>query len=435
MIWNVPAETMPREELSQLQLHRLQETVAMTYRRVSLFRERCDAIGVAPNHLCELSDLQHFPFTIKKDLRENYPFGMFARPLQEVRRVHASSGTRGKPTVVGYTQADLDTWAELVARSIACAGGKPGDMLHNAYGYGLFTGGLGLHAGAERFGATVVPVSGGLTKRQITLLCDFRPDGISCTPSYALNLAETMIAMDVNPKSLPLRYGIFGAEPWTEAMRKRIESLLGIDAVDIYGLSEVMGPGVSTECFEEKQGLHIAEDHFYPEIVNPDTGEPLPDGEYGELVFTSLTKEAFPIIRYRTGDLAALIAKPCRCGRTHRKMTRIKGRVDDMMIVRGVNVFPQEIESELLSVEALAPEYQIVLKRDGALDSMEIHVEWSSEEAARADFVESAFVRMITKRLHERIQVNPKIIIHPPLSLQRSEGKALRVVDERNLQA
>jgi phenylacetate-CoA ligase len=435
MIWNVPAETMPRDELSELQLHRLQETVKMTYQRVPLFRERCDARGVSPEHLRTLSDLRRFPFTVKKDLREHYPFELFARPLREIARIHGSSGTKGKPTVVGYTKSDLETWSELVARSIACAGGRPGDMLHNAYGYGLFTGGLGLHAGAEKFGATVVPVSGGLTKRQITLLCDFRPDGISCTPSYALNLAETMMAMGVDPKSLPLRYGIFGAEPWTEAMRKRIESLLGIDAVDIYGLSEVIGPGVSTECYEEKHGLHIAEDHFYPEIVDPDSGEPLPAGQFGELVFTSLTKEAFPVIRYRTGDLAALIEDPCSCGRTHRKMTRIKGRVDDMMIVRGVNVFPQEIEAELLSVEALAPEYQIVLKRDGALDSMEVHVEWSSEEAAKEDYVESAFVRMIAKRLHERIQVNPKIVIHPPLSLKRSEGKALRVVDERNLHA
>lgn len=432
MLWNAFAESLPRPQLDTLQLQRLQQTLAHAYARVPMYRRRFDEQGVHPDSLRELRDLARFPFTVKKDLRDNYPFGMIAVPMRDVARLHASSGTKGKATVVAYTQADLDVWAEVVARSIACAGGQPGDMLHNAYGYGLFTGGLGLHAGAERMGVTIVPVSGGMTRRQITLIQDFQPQGLSCTPSYALNLAETMVELGVNPKLLQLKYGIFGAEPWTEAMRDRIEGLLGLDAVDIYGLSEIMGPGVAVECREEKHGLHVWEDHFLMEVVHPDTGNPLPPGEYGELVFTSLTKQAFPVIRYRTGDLAAILDEPCRCGRTHRRMTRIKGRVDDMMIIRGVNVFPQEVEAELLQIPELAPHYQIVLVREGALDGMEIHVEWLSDAEVPAET--DRFVAQVEARLKDRLLVKPRLLVHPPRTVTRSEGKAARVIDQRNME-
>lgn len=432
MLWNVSAETMPREELGRLQLQRLQQTLAHVYQNVPLYRRRFEESGVHPDDLGRLEDISRFPFTFKKDLRDTYPFGMFAVPLSETARIHASSGTRGKPTVVGYTQQDLDVWAELVARCIAAAGGEPGHILHNAYGYGLFTGGLGLHAGAEKMGVVVVPASGGFTKRQITLIQDFAPQGLCCTPSYALNMAETMLQMEVRPETLSLKYGIFGAEPWTETMRARIEDMLKLDAVDIYGLSEVMGPGVAIECAQEKHGLHVWEDHFLVEVVNPDTGHPLPPGEFGELVFTSLTKQAFPVIRYRTGDLAAMIDEACSCGRTHRRMTRIKGRVDDMMIIRGVNVFPQEVEAELLGISELAPHYQIVLVREGALDAMEVHVEWGTA-ATVEDAGLNGFQERIAKRLHERIQIRPRVVVHPPATIARSEGKAVRVRDERHL--
>jgi phenylacetate-CoA ligase len=432
VLWNPTAEMMPRADLQALQLRRLQESLSHIYDNVQLYRERCDEAGVHPRDLKSLNDLRKFPFTLKRDLRATYPFGMFAVPLNQVARIHASSGTKGKATVVGYTQEDLGVWAEVVARSIACAGGEPGDVLHNAYGYGLFTGGLGLHAGAEKLGVTVVPASGGFTKRQVSLIQDFGANGISCTPSYALNLGETMLEMDVKPADLQLRYGIFGAEPWTEAMRQRIEEVLHIDAVDIYGLSEVMGPGVAVECREEKNGLHVWEDHFFMEIVNPETGEPLNSGEYGEVVFTSLTKQAFPIVRYRTGDLATIIDEPCSCGRTHRKMSRIKGRVDDMMIVRGVNVFPQEVEAELLEISQISPHYQIVLSREGPLDHMEVHVEWQDEgpleEGTRPNFADR-----LSAILHQRLQIRPRVVIHPPLTIPRSEGKAIRVIDNRTL--
>jgi phenylacetate-CoA ligase len=422
---------MPRSALEQLQLERLRETLARAYANVPLYRDRFAESGVTPEDLRSLEDLQKFPFTYKRDLRETYPFGMFAVPVQETARIHASSGTKGKPTIVGYTRRDLDVWAEVVARCIAAAGGEPGHILHNAYGYGLFTGGLGLHAGAEKMGVVVVPASGGFTRRQITLIQDLRPQGLCCTPSYALNISETMLEMGISPDSLSLEYGIFGAEPWTENMRARIEDMLGLDAVDIYGLSEVIGPGVGIECREEKNGLHIWEDHFLFEVVNPETGEPLPPGEYGEVVFTSLTKQAFPVIRYRTGDLAAVIDEPCSCGRTHRRMTRIKGRVDDMMIVRGVNVFPQEIEAELMAFEELAPHYQIVLVREGALDVMEVHVEWKPTSAADGD--SDRFVERIAERVYHRVHVKPRLIVHPPGTVPRSEGKAVRVIDKRAL--
>jgi phenylacetate-CoA ligase len=427
VLWNVSAETMPRGELEALQLRRLRETLTHVYEKVPLYRQRFETHGVRPESLHSLDDLSKFPFTFKKDLRDTYPFGMFAVPLKEVARIHGSSGTKGKPTVVGYTRQDLDVWAELIARCIAAAGGQPGDILHNAYGYGLFTGGLGLHTGAEKMGVTVVPASGGFTKRQITLIQDFRPQGICCTPSYALNIAETMDEMGIDTSSLSLRYGIFGAEPWTEHMRARLEQMLGLDAVDIYGLSEVMGPGVGIECAVEKNGLHIWEDHFLFEVVHPDSGQPLPPGEVGEVVFTSLTKQAFPVIRYRTGDLAAMVDEPCSCGRTHRRMTRIKGRVDDMLIIRGVNVFPREVEAELLAVEWLAPHYQIVIDKEGALDTMEVHV----ESRQVVDDADGNMVEMVAQNLQERIQIRPRVVIHPPGSLPRSEGKAVRVLDRR----
>lgn len=423
---------MSQDALRSLQLDRLQRTLRHAYEHVPLYRERFEAAGIHPDDLRTLDDIAKFPFTVKSDLRNTYPFGMFAVPMHQVARIHASSGTKGKATVVGYTRSDLEVWAECVARSIASAGGEPGDILHVAYGYGLFTGGLGLHGGAERFGCTVVPASGGFTKRQVTLLTDFGADGLACTPSYAVNIGETLQAEGIPAEQLKLRYGIFGAEPWTEEMRQRLEQLLGIDAVDIYGLSEVMGPGVAIECREEKNGLHIWEDHFFVEVLDPETGRPLPPGELGELVFTSLSKEAFPVVRYRTGDLAYLIDTPCSCGRTHRRMSRVKSRVDDMLIVRGVNIFPQEIEAELLLVEQLAPHYQIVLSRQGALDTIEVHAEWRS--TADRDAVDlERFVAAVERALHTRLQISPKLVVHPPQSLTRSEGKAIRVIDQRNL--
>jgi phenylacetate-CoA ligase len=439
VMWNESVETMARADLERLQLQRLRETLQRVYERVPLYRQRFDEAGVKPGDLHALPDLARFPFTYKRDLRDTYPFGMFAVRREEVTRLHASSGTKGKPTVVGYTKADLEVWAEVVARSIACAGARPGDILHNAYGYGLFTGGMGLHFGAERLGVTVVPASGGFTDRQVELLRDFGADGLCCTPSYALHIAEVMQRRGVDPAELRLRYGIFGAEPWSERMRQQLETLLGIDALDIYGLSEVMGPGVAMECREEKHGLHVWEDHFLVEVIDPKTNQPLPDGEIGELTFTSLSKEAFPIVRYRTGDLAAIIAEPCSCGRTHRRMTRIKGRVDDMLIVRGVNVFPQEVEAELLEVGDIAPHYQIVLKRQGALDEMEVHVEWQAGVTAAGALGHPSeewkrdLAGRIGDRLRRRLGVSPTVILHQPGELPRSEGKAVRVIDDRKL--
>src|SRR5947209_6769975 len=359
------AETMARDELAALQLRRLKQTVARAYAKVPPFRRKLGAAGVRPDDLKTLADIARFPFTVKADLRDNFPFGLFAVPREKVLRLNAASGTHGKPTVVGYTRADLDLWSDLMARSLACMGAKPGEIFHNAYGYGLFTGGLGFHYGAERLGLTTVPVSGGATERQVMLMQDFGAHILGATPSYALNIAEVAAGMGVDLRKLPLRYGCFGAEPWSDAMRRELEEKFGIKAMDIYGLSEIIGPGVASECHHAQHGLHLWEDHFLCEVIDPETTEPLPLGEAGELVLTTLTKEALPMLRYRTRDITRLIEAPCACGRTHRRMLRVTGRSDDMLIIRGVNVYPSQLEAFLVGFPGLAPHYQLVLTRDG----------------------------------------------------------------------
>ncbi|RNB87868.1 phenylacetate--CoA ligase [Brevibacillus fluminis] len=437
MIFNKEMETLSRQDMEAVQLERLQSTVKRAYERVAFHRNSFDQAGVGPDDIKSLDDLRSLPFMKKTDLRENYPFNLFAVDMKDVVRIHGSSGTKGKPTVVGYTKKDIENWADIVARAICSAGGQPGDVFHNAYGYGLFTGGLGIHYGIEHLGAIAVPVSGGNTSRQITLIQDFQPRGLAGTPSYILNIVEEMKKMGINPRETSIKYGIFGAEPWSEEMRKQLEEELDIKAVDIYGLSEVMGPGVSIECHEAQDGLHIAEDHFLAEIIDPNTGEVLPYGEEGELVFTSLTKEAFPVIRYRTGDIASLNPQPCKCGRTTMRMSRIKGRVDDMLIIRGVNVFPTEIESVLLTFKQLAPHYQVVIERDGALDRFEVHCELTSEYAktlAEQDITasQSALVKEICHMIKNTLGVSVVLRVLAPNSLLRSEGKAIRIVDNRN---
>jgi phenylacetate-CoA ligase len=421
-----PIEHASRDELQALQLERLKWTLRHAYDNVPHYRASFDAAGVHPDDLKSLSDLSRFPFTDKKTLRDNYPFGLFAVPREKVVRVHASSGTTGKATVVGYTQNDIDTWAGLVARSIRAAGGKPGDMVHVAYGYGLFTGGLGAHYGAERLGCTVVPMSGGQTEKQVQLITDFKPSIIMVTPSYMLNLIEEFERQGLDPAASSLKIGIFGAEPWTDAMRAEIEARAGIDAVDIYGLSEVMGPGVASECVETKDGPVIWEDHFYPEIIDPETGAVLPDGAEGELVFTSLSKEALPIIRYRTRDLTRLLPPSAR---SMRRMGKITGRSDDMMIIRGVNVFPSQIEELILKMPALAPQYQLVLTRDGHLDQLEVLVELREETAGDA-------ARLLERELQHRIKTNvgvsTRVTLLPSQGIERTlTGKARRVIDKR----
>ena len=431
MYWNEAAETLLRPDLRALQLQRLQATLADVYARVSLFRDRCDLAGVGPDDLQRLEDLTRFPCTVKADLRATYPFGLFARPLDQVVRIHASSGTRGKPTVVGYTRADIALWAEVCARALVAAGVRPGAMLHNAYGYGLFTGGLGLHYGAELLGCTVVPMSGGNTARQVMLLQDFGARVLTCTPSYALNLADHLDHAGIAPGSLALQIGLFGAEPWTAAMRDEIERRLGISALDLYGLSEIIGPGVSIECAAGRDGLHVWEDHFLVEILDPLTGDPLPEGEEGDLTFTSLTKEAFPLVRYRTGDLCRFTTAPCRCGRTHGRMSRIKGRTDDMLVIRGVNVFPSEIERVLLAQPELAPHYQIVVDRSAAMPRLAVLVELSPAFAAApsSDDTSAALCRHIEAKLAATLSLHAAVHLHPPGGLPRSEGKAVRVVE------
>jgi phenylacetate-CoA ligase len=421
-----PIETASRDELQALQLQRLKRTLALAYQNVAHYRAAFDAQGVHPDDLKSLADLARFPFTTKKDLRDNYPFNMFAVPREQVVRIHASSGTTGKPTVVGYTQHDIDTWADLVARSIRASGGRPGDIIQVAYGYGLFTGGLGAHYGAERLGCTVIPMSGGQTEKQVQLITDFRPDIIMVTPSYMQVIIEEMERQGLDPRASSLKVGIFGAEPWTEAMRHDIEVRAGIDAVDIYGLSEVMGPGVANECIETKDGPVIWEDHFYPEIIDPDTGEPVADGEEGELVFTTLTKEALPVIRYRTRDLTRLLPPTARC---MRRMGKIVGRSDDMLIIRGVNVFPTQIEELVLKVPELSGQYQLVITRAGNLDEMQVLVELQPQhEAAGREHVAG----QLQHRIKTLIGVSTTVSVGAPASIERTlVGKARRVIDKR----
>ena len=418
-------ETASLDELRSLQLQRLKHTLAHAYSNSPVYKAKFDQHQVHPDDLTTLQDLSKFPFTTKQDLRDNYPFGIFSVPMEQVVRVHASSGTTGKPTVVGYTAGDIDTWATVVARSIRAAGGSAADMLHVAYGYGLFTGGLGAHYGGEKLGCTVIPMSGGQTEKQVQLIQDFNPDIIMVTPSYMLNLADEMDRQRVDTNKLALRVGIFGAEPWTDAMRTELEERLNIDAVDIYGLSEVMGPGVAQECVESKDGPTIWEDHFYPEVINPETGEVVPDGEEGELVFTSLTKEAMPIIRYRTRDLTRLLPGTSR---TMRRMDKITGRSDDMMIIRGVNVFPSQVEEHLLAITGLSPHYYIELSKKGHLDAMAINVETTAP--ADADTVARATAEL-THRIKTFIGVSAAVQVHQPGGIPRSEGKAKRIIDKR----
>jgi phenylacetate-CoA ligase len=424
------AETMARDELEALQLHRLKQTVARAYARVPHVRQKLDAAGVRPDHLTSLAELARFPFTVKADLRHNYPFGLFAVPREEVTRLHASSGTTGKPTVVGYTHADVDLWADLMARSIACMGGRPGDVFHNAYGYGLFTGGLGFHYGAERLGLTTVPVSGGATERQVMLLKDFGAQVLGATPSYALNIAEVAQGMGVDLHTLPLRSGCFGAEPWSEAMRHDLEAKFGIKAMDTYGLSEIIGPGVASECYEAQSGLHIWEDHFLCEVIDPETTEPLPLGESGELVLTTLTKEALPMMRYRTRDITRLVEEPCACGRTHRRMLRVTGRSDDMLIIRGVNVYPSQVEAFLVGLPGLAPHYQLVLTREGPMDVMTIEVELAPPAPRDEPFV-AKMANDVRNHLKNMVGVTCDVVLKAPGEVPRSQGKAVRVKDLR----
>jgi phenylacetate-CoA ligase len=421
-----PIEISPIEVIRDLQLQRLKWSLRHAYDNVGHYTRAFDAAGVKPDDLNSLADLARFPFTTKTDLRDNYPFDMFAVPREQVARIHASSGTTGKPTVVGYTRRDLDTWADLIARSIRASGGRRGMILHNAYGYGLFTGGLGLHFGAERMGLSVVPISGGMTERQVQLITDFKPDIITVTPSYFLSILDEFKRVGLDPRKSSLKVGIFGAEPWTNGMRQEIEQAFDMHAVDIYGLSEVMGPGVANECVETKDGLHIWEDHFYPEIIDPATGAVLPDGETGELVFTSLTKEAMPIVRYRTRDLTRLLPGTAR---SMRRMEKITGRSDDMMIVRGVNVFPTQIEEQILKVPGLAGHYQVILTRDNRLDQMEVLAE-ATPDAASAEARQAAAAKL-AHHIKAVIGSSAKVTVREPGGVERSQGKARRVIDNR----
>jgi phenylacetate-CoA ligase len=421
-----PIEKASRDEIAALQVERLSWTLRHAYDNVPAYRKKFDVAGLKPDDFIRLEDLARFPFTTKQDLRDNYPFGMFAVPQEKVARIHASSGTTGKPTVVGYTQKDIETWSHLMARSIRASGGRPGMKVHVSYGYGLFTGGLGAHYGAEALGCTVIPVSGGMTERQVQLITDFKPEIIMVTPSYMLAILDEFRAQQLDPRRSSLEIGIFGAEPWTNSMRAEIEGAFGMDAVDIYGLSEVMGPGVANECVETKDGLHVWEDHFYPEIIDPTSGKVLPDGERGELVFTSLSKEAMPVIRYRTRDLTRLLPGTAR---THRRMEKVTGRSDDMMIVRGVNVFPTQIEEQLLRCQRFSPHYQIELTREHRLDIMRLRVE-ARPDCADAS-ARAAEAGLLASHIRSTIGIAVEILVGDPGSIARSLGKAVRVVDKR----
>lgn len=431
-MWNKEAQCMPREQLEAVQLKRLKKTAKRCYENVPFYKKVFDEKGIQPEDIKSLDDLKNLPFTRKTDLRDNYPFGLFAVPMNKVVRVHASSGTTGKPTVVGYTREDIDTWAEVMARTLSCGEVTEDDVVQNAYGYGLFTGGLGVHYGAERIGATVVPISGGNTKRQIMLMQDFGSTVLTCTPSYLLYISEVTAEMGVDIRDLKLRVGFFGAEPWSEEMRQQIEDKTGIHALDIYGLSEIIGPGVANECLE-KNGLHIFDDHFIPEIIDPETDEVLDYGEIGELVFTTVTKKAFPLIRYRTGDITRLMPDECACGRTHIRMGRISGRTDDMLIIRGVNVFPTQIEAALVGLKEVEPHYQLIIDRVGQLDMLEVQVEVSekflSDEVKNLESIQGK----IQNELKGALGVSATVTLVEPKTIARSEGKAKRVIDKRKL--
>lgn len=432
MYWNQKFECMPREELKTLQLERLKLTVEKAYHNVPHYRHIMQENEVEPIDLTSLEDLKKFPFTQKKDLRDNYPYGMFAVSLSEVVRIHSSSGTTGKPTVVGYTRNDINTWSELMARALTSAGAQKEDVIQNAYGYGLFTGGLGVHYGAEKIGASIIPISGGNTNRQVMIMKDYGSTILTCTPSYALYIAEVAKEMGIKPGDLKLKAGILGAEPWSENMRKEIQDKLGIMAIDIYGLSEIIGPGVAVEC-KYQNGLHVMEDHFIVEVIDPETGEVLPPGELGELVFTSLTKEALPIIRYRTGDISRIIEEQCPCGRTSVRIGRIEGRTDDMLIIRGVNVFPSQIEHVLLNISGVEPHYQLIVNREGLLDNLEVQVEVSEKTV----FDEVRELENLAKKIRHEIEsllgISVKVKLVEPKKITRSEGKAQRIIDKRKM--
>lgn len=432
MYWNKTFECMDREHLHELQSQRLVDTVKRVYFNVPYYRDKMQSVGLEPGDIKGVEDIAKLPFTIKQDLRDTYPYGMFAVPLSEVIRIHASSGTTGKPTVVGYTRRDIDTWAELVARVLTGVGAGRNSVVQVAYGYGLFTGGLGLHYGTERMGATVIPISGGNTRRQVMFMQDLGTTVLACTPSYALYIAETMEELGIKKEDLKLQAGIFGAEPWSDNMRKELEQRLGIKAIDIYGLSEVMGPGVACECLEQ-DGLHVFEDHFIPEVIDPDTGEVLPPGSIGELVITTITKEGLPVVRYRTRDITSLNFEPCACGRTHVRMSKVLGRTDDMLIIRGVNVFPSQIEHVLMNIGGTQPQYQLVVDRVNNLDELEVWVEIDdklfSDEVRRLEDLENR----ITREIQNTLGINVTVKLVEPKTIARGDGKAKRVIDKRNI--
>ena len=432
MIYNEEFETLPREALRALQVKRLQQVLERVYHSVGFYKKALDAAKIKPPEIKSIADMGKLPFITRQDLRDNYPFGLFAVPMSNIVRLHASSGTSGRSTVFGYTKRDIETWSELMARSLAAAGLTKNDTIHNAFDYGLFTGGLGLHYGAEKIGASVIPMSGGNTKRQIMILQDFGPTAICCTPSYALHLAEEGKALGIDMKSLKLRVGIFGAEPWSKAMCAEIENTFGITALDLFGLSEVMGPGMAMECLEGRNGMHIFEDHFIVETINPKTGEVLPEGEEGELVFTTLTKEAFPLVRYRSGDVSRLITEPCRCGRTHIKMERVLKRSDDMLIVRGINIFPAQIEAILTAIEGLEPQYQLIVDKAGALDSLELHVEVSDKIFSDSGGVKELqkIEKRIVKDMKDYLGIVPNVKLVEPSTLKRTDA---RIIDKRHI--
>jgi len=435
MIYNEEFETLPRDVLESLQLKRLQQILQRVYHTVGFYRKSFDEAGIKPEDIKTLSDIRRLPFTTKQHLQDNYPFGLFAAPMSSIVRLHASSGTTDRAIVVGYTKRDVDTWSELMARCFVAAGLTKNDIIHNAYTYGLFTGGLGAHYGAERLSASVIPMSGGNTKRQIMILQDFGPTALCCTPSYALHLADRGNAMGVDMRALKLRVGIFGAEPWSEQTRDEIESKLNLTALNIFGLSEIMGPGVSMECMEGRNGMHVFEDHFIVEVIDPQTQEILPYGQEGELVFTTITKEAFPLIRYRTRDISRLMVEPCLCGRSHIRMDRITGRSDDMLIIRGVNVFPSHIEAILKDIPELEPHYELVVDRAGAMDTLEIKVEVSEEVFANSDEVRylQNMERRFAKDIKDYLGVNAKVKLVEPKSLRHFEGSADRIKDKRKI--